>query len=262
MKIFLIDNKFFTEKNAKIPITDELLRGYGVFETLKTYEKKPYQTKEHIKRLFLSAKKINLKINHTEEQIISMIRKVANKSSHKSQRIKVVALKNQLIIISEEQKIDKKIYKNGVHLKSMLGKRELPEIKSISYLLPFLSHENAVRQNAFDALLIDGKKQIYEGAYSNIFWVKNGKLHTRKNGVLPGITAKTVIRISPFKINYKNISLDELKKSEEVFLTSSIFVVVPVIQIDNSKIGNGKPGTMTKQLISAYGSAEKSLQSE
>lgn len=252
MTIYLINNKFCTQENAKIPITPELLRGYGVFETLRTYDKKPYQTKEHIKRLFEGAKKISLNITYSENEIEKMVAKLSSMSKYANQRIKVTALKGTLIVSSEEQKIDAKIYTQGVNLKSIIAKREMPEVKSISYLLPFLSHEKAAKEQAFDALMIDEKGEVYEGAYSNIFWLKNNKLYTRKDHVLPGITAKSVIKISPQKVYFGKISLTELKKCDEVFITSSIYGIVPVKQIDKTKIGKSSPGPNTKLLIQMF----------
>lgn len=260
MTIYLINNKFYTHKNAKIPITPELLRGYGVFETLRTYDKKPYQTKDHIRRLFWGAKKISLKIAYSESKIEKIVKELSSKSEYENQRIKITALKGTLIVSSEEQKIDPKIYTQGVNLKSVIAKREMPQIKSISYLLPFLSHERAAKEEAFDALMIDEKGEVYEGAYSNIFWFKNNKLYTRKDHVLPGITARSVIKISPLKVQFGKISLKELKKCDEIFITSSIYGIVPIKQIDKTKIGKSSPGPKTKLLICAYDDArEKTL---
>lgn len=252
MTIYLINNKFYTQKNAKIPITPELLRGYGVFETLRTYDKKPYQTKEHIKRLFDGAKKISLNITYSEDEIERMVAKLSSMSKYVNQRIKITALKGTLIVSSEEQKIDPKIYTQGVNLKSIIAKREMPQIKSISYLLSFLSHEKAAKEKAFDALMIDEKGEVYEGAYSNIFWLKNNKLYTRKDHVLPGITAQSIIKISPVKVQFDKISLTELKKCDEVFITSSIYGIVPIKQIDKTKIGKSSPGPKTKMLIQMF----------
>lgn len=260
MTTYLINNKTYTQENAKIPITPELLRGYGVFETLRTYDKKTYQLKEHIKRLFDGAKKINLEIAYSKNEIEKMVEKLSSKSEYENQRIKITALKGTLIVSSEEQKIDAKVYTHGVNMKSIIAKREIPEIKSISYLLPFLSHEKAAKEKAFDALMIDEKGEVYEGAYSNIFWLKNDELYTRKDHVLPGITAKSIIKISQLKVQFGKISLKELKKCDEVFITSSIYGLVPIKRIDKTKIGKTTPGPKTKLLIDAYdGAREKTL---
>ncbi|MDA1060618.1 MAG: aminotransferase class IV [bacterium] len=245
MNIILQNNKFV--KDAKVSALGSIGRGYGVFETLRTHNKVPQQAKEHINRLFHSAKQIDLKPKYSKTRINQQLNKIINKSPHKDQRIKIMALEKDLIIISVPLKIDKKIYK-GVSCKSIECTRSLPEVKSISYLSSYLSHERAAKEGYFDAILIDKKKEVYEGAYSNIFWFEENTLCTRKTDILHGITRDQIIKKSPFKIKNKTITIKELKKKKEVFLTNSISGIVPITKIDNKKIGNGKPGEKTKKL--------------
>lgn len=250
--LILINNKFVNRKDAKMPITGSLGRGYGVFETLRTYENKKLPlVKNHIDRLFNSAKKIDLKIKYSKPGILKMLNKVAKKSPHKIQRIKIMALPEGIIILSVKANINSKIYK-GVSIKTMQITRSLPEIKTISYLPSFLAHEKAVKHGYFEALLTDEKGEVYEGAYSNIFWFEGNTLCTRKDKILPGIIRQLIIENSPFKIKFKNIKITELKKKKEIFLTQSVHLIVPVTKIDNKKINNGQPGEKTKKLTSSF----------
>lgn len=249
MKTILINNKFVAEKDAKVSILGSLGRGYGVFETLRTNkEKKILQTKEHIDRLFSSAKKIDLKIKYNKTQLIKMLEKVTKKSSRKIQRIKIMAIEEGIIIFSVPLKIDKKIYE-GVSCISVECRRSLPEVKSISYLPSFLSHEKAIKKGCYDAILIDEKDEVYEGAYSNIFWFEGDILCTREKDILPGITRQTILKKSPFKTKFAKITLKNLLKKSEIFLTTSVAGIVPVTKIDNKKIGNGKVGEKTKKMM-------------
>lgn len=250
--LILINNKFIPEKNTTVPINEGILYGYGIFETLRTYEdKKFFKAEEHINRLFASAKKIGLKIKYDKKQMLEMLKKIAKKSPRKKQRIKIIAIPKKIIIISQRLKNDKKIY-NGVKCISVACPRPFPEIKSISYLPSLLSHKKAEGKGCFDAILIDDKGEIYEGAYSNIFWFENGTLCTRKNKILPGVTRKTILEISPFKTKFKTINIKELYKKKEVFITSSVRGIVPVTKIDNKKIGDGLPGKNTEELIQVF----------
>ena len=86
--------------------------------------------------------------------------------------------------------------------------RSLPEVKSISYIASYLSHKRAEKKGYFDAILIDKNEEIYEGAYSNLFWFEKDTLCTRKDEILLGITRDTIFRISPFKINNQIITGD------------------------------------------------------
>ena len=248
----MINGKFVLKKNAKIPVWSSFGRGYGIFETLRTYgDKKIFQAKEHINRLFDSAKKIDLKLKYNKKQIREMLEKTSKKSPHKSQIIKIMAIEDYLILISAPLKLDKKIYK-GVKCMSLQAVRSLPEVKSISYIASYLSHERAKKKGYFDAILTDKNQEVYEGAYSNLFWFEGHTLCTRKNEVLPGITRDTIFKISPFKIKFKTIKLKDLKKKKEVFLTTSVKGIVPITQIDKTKIGNGKPGPNTKLLMEKF----------
>ncbi len=243
--IILQNNKFI--KKAPIEAIGPSKKK-GIFETLRTFNKKPILIELHLKRFFNSAKKINLKIQYSKKEILIMLKKVIKKSQNKTQRIKIVATSNNLIITSKKAKIDKKIY-SGVALKSIKLQRKSPRIKSLSYLPSFLAHENAVKKGFFDALLIDDLNEVYEGAYSNIFWFEKNTLCTRKNKVLPGITRGIILKNTKFKIKFKTIKLKDLKKQKEVFLSQSVNLVVPITKIDITKINKGEVGTNTKTII-------------
>ena len=181
-----------------------------------------------------------------------MLTKIASTSPHKLQRIKIIAIPEGVIVISMPLKIDPALQEKGVSCKSINCRRALPEIKAISYLASYLSHEQATKLGHYDAILTDKQGEVYEGAYSNIFWFEGKTLCTRKEDVLPGITAQTVAKISPFKLKFKTINIKELVKKNEVFLTQSTTGIIPVTKIDGKKIANGKPGEKTQELIEKF----------
>ncbi len=250
MTITLINNKFVDKKNAKVPLySDAFMRGHGVFETLRTHgNKKLFRVKDHLSRLFNSAKKIDLKIKYSKKEVLKMLQKVIKKSPHKIQRLKIIAIKEGIIISSVKTRIDPKIYK-GVSLMTIQRMRQVPEVKSLSYISSFLSHEEAVKKGYFEALLIDKNKEVYEGAYSNMFWFEGNSLCTREEDVLPGITRKVVLELSPYKIKYKKIKLKDLLKKKEIFITQSVKGIIPIVKIDKKKI---KIGTKTQKIMQLY----------
>lgn len=150
-----------------------------------------------------------------------MLDKIIKKSLYKNIRIKIVVMPKIIIIIANKLNNNQEIYK-GIRCISMACERSLPEIKSISFLSSFLAHKKAEEKGCFDAILVDDKKYIYEGAYSNIFWFTKDTLYTRKDKVLPSITRKVILEISPFKVKLKIIDIKELCNADEVFITSSI----------------------------------------
>jgi len=243
--IILQNNKF--TKKALVDANGPFGRGEGIFETLRVNNKKTLLLELHLNRLFDSAKKINLKIKYSKKEITEMLAKVTKKSPHKTQRVKIIATSSDLIITSVKEKIDKKIY-SGVSVKSVNLQRSMPEIKSLSYLPSFLAHENAVKEGFFDALLIDDSSEVYEGAYSNIFWFEKDVLFTRKDKVLPGITREVILKNTKFKTKFKTIKLKDLKKQKEIFLTQSVNLIVPITKIDNIVINEGVVGKNTKKI--------------
>ena len=248
--IVLHNNKF--RKNAKVSVTGDASRGYGVFETLRTYDEKTLPLlKKHIDRLFISAKKIGFKVRYSKSKIAEMVKKVVRKSDHEIQRIKIIALTDDVVITSEEVKKNLNS-KNGVPLKSIKMERALPDIKYISYLPSFLAHEWALKDGFYDAILIDNEGRITEGAYCNVFWFEEDKLCTCGEKIFPGMIREIVLEISPYKIVFKSVTLEELKRMKEIFITQSIGLVVPVVRIDSSKIGNGLPGERTKTMIAKF----------
>jgi branched-chain amino acid aminotransferase len=250
MNTILINNRFTKEGEAKISIlSDAFMRGIGVFETLRTFgDKNLFREKDHINRLFKSAKAINIKCRYSKSEVLKQLEKITKKSPHKLQRIKIVVIEKHLIIVSSKIAEDKKVFR-GVSCHSINCRRALPEVKSISYLASYLSHEKAAKLKSYDAILIDKKGEVYEGAYSNIFWFEGNKLCTRKDEVLEGITRKTVLEISPYKIKYKTTKIDKLIKAKEVFLTQSTKGIVPITKIDGKRVGNGKIGEKTEILM-------------
>lgn len=248
MKI-IFNGKSIPIEKAKISIlSNAFMFGFGVFETLRTYDGDLFMPKEHIKRLFNSAKKIGLRIKQTPLEIGKMLNQSVNSVKYKNQRLKLIAIEEGIIIINVPVKIFSKIYENGIACKSITCTRSHPEAKTLAYLDSFVSI-NQARKNGYDeAILVDSNGVAYECAHANLFWFENETLCTRKDKILPGITREIILKISPYKIHFKNINLKELYKKKEIFLTQSIQGIVPITKIDNKRIGNGKPGVKTKQL--------------
>ena len=190
-------------------------------------------------------------MKYDEAKILNMLEKVIKKSPKKLQRIKIIATSKEIIIISQALKIDKTMYR-GVSCMSIECQRALPEVKSISYLASYLSHEEAVKKGHFEAILTDEKGEVFEGAYSNLFWFEGKTLCTREDKILKGITRKAIIEISHYKVKFKTIKLSSLLKKKEIFITSSIKGVVPVTKLNKNKIGTGKPGQKTLEIMQKF----------
>ncbi len=226
----------------------------GVFETLRVYKGgKFFKEREHIRRLQSGADKIGLHIKYSEDEIVDMIYSTARKSEHEEQKLNIEVIAGKFTIKSEKLELDRKIY-NGVQCKSIECVRTMPEVKSLPFLQSHTSHSKARASGCFEAILKDRSGEIYEGAYSNVFWFKDGVLYTRESGVLLGITRATILDISPFETKFETININDLYKADEVFLTSSLKEIVPVVKIDEYKIGSGKVGVKTNELMKLFNS--------
>lgn len=250
--LIMINGKFVAKSSAKVSVLSEaFMYGYGVFETLRTYNHRIFKAKEHIKRLFNSAKILDFKIPQTEKAIKEMLETISTKSPEQNQRIKVIATPEDIIITSIKLEENSQIYQ-GVKCITVSCPRAFPQAKTLSYLSSYLPHKEATKKGYYEAILTNKSGEILEGAYSNIFWFEGNTLCTRKEDVLPGITAQTVINLSPFPVKYKTITLSNLLKKQEIFLTQTTKGILPITQINKTKIGPGTLGPKTQKLMELF----------
>jgi Branched-chain amino acid aminotransferase/4-amino-4-deoxychorismate lyase len=149
--------------------------------------------------------------------------------------------------------IDYDIY-NGVSVITVLAKRDTPEIKTTNYHSCLNAYQLAQEHECFDAILVDENQVVFEGSRSNLFWIKKDSLFTKETGVLPGVTRNTIITHSPYAVKYGELNVLDFDWLSELFLTNSGSGIVPIVKVNNSIIGNGVPGPITKELMKLYDS--------
>jgi branched-chain amino acid aminotransferase len=217
----------------------------GVFETMRTYDGEIFRLDDHLQRLVHSAEIIDLKLPQLIETIREWVLEVLEKCDFRPARLKLVVTEKDVLIECVPLEIDTNIY-DGVKVITVSLERKNPEAKSLDYRQNYEAHEKAVKQGCYDALLVDNDGNVKEGAYANLFWVKDGKFYTCDEAVLKGITRQVVIENS--ECEFDEISLQELLKSDEVFLTQTTREIIPVTEIDGEKIGDGKVGLHTSHI--------------
>jgi len=137
---------------------------------------------------------------------------------------------------------------------------EVAGAKIGNYLVAVLAAERARAVGAKESFIVDGAGRVAEGATSNIFWVEGtsaARLWTPPidAGILAGITRAHVLLVAKelgIECDYRLPRLTELQQADEVFISSSIREILPVVRIDEQPIGSGKPGRVTKQLLAAF----------
>lgn len=267
--IFFLNNGFLPADQAKISIADlTIQRGYGVFETLRTYNGKPFRLAEHLKRLFRSAKFIELEIPYPIEFLKKKINETLTQNNYPESTIKIIITggvskdtitphdKPSLCIwVTKIHPYPESCYQKGVPLMTFRHQRFIPECKNLDYSTAVLAQILARRQGASEALYVTPEGDILECTTSNFFLIQKSKIITTKEDVLRGITRGEAIKIAQdLKIPCKErkIKFKDLKRADEAFVTSSVREIMPVVKVDEIKIASGRPGKITLQLLREF----------
>ena len=277
-----MDGKLVEWSDAKIHVlTHTLHYGTGVFEGVRAYETSDgpaiFRLEDHTNRLFESAKLIGMKIPYDKKELNDAQSKVVKINNLKNAYIRPMCfygsegmglradnLKVHAIIAAWDWGSylgDDKIL-NGIKVKvtdfpkrcekSMLHKAKA----SGNYLYSMLALKDALNSGFDEALILDVDDNVNEGSGENFFMIANNTIHTPKDAtVLNGITRQTVMKIARdlnYNVEETNISVDDVKSSNEAFFTGTAAEVTPIIQVDNVKINDGKPGEITKKIQKIY----------
>ncbi|RLI78544.1 branched-chain amino acid aminotransferase [Archaeoglobales archaeon] len=272
-----IDGKFVPESEAKISVFDHgFLYGDGVFEGIRAYNGRVFKLMEHLDRLYDSAKAIDLEIPITKEEFAEIILETLRKNKLKDAYIRPIVSrgigdlgldprkcgKPSIIVITREWgKLYGDLYEKGLVAVTVATRRNAidalpPNIKSLNYLNNILAKIEANAKGGDEAIFLDHNGYISEGSGDNVFVVKNGMITTPPIiNNLGGITRAVVIEIIqklgiPFQET--NIGLYDLYTADEVFVTGTAAEIAPIVAIDGRKVGDGKPGKITKKLIEEF----------
>jgi branched-chain amino acid aminotransferase len=153
-------------------------------------------------------------------------------------------------------------YRDGVHLATSALHRDHPELKSTGFIAPSRDERAGRPAEIYELLLLGPNGEILEGASSNFFAVQDGVLRTAEQDVLAGVTRAILLDLAQreaIPIDLTPVRLAALPDLSETFITSSTRGVVPAVKIDNCRIGDGRPGPLTRRLMAAY---QKRLEAE
>jgi branched-chain amino acid aminotransferase len=267
VSIFYVDGQYVPAEKAVIPVDDlSILRGVGVFDFMRTFNGKPHHLKEHVARLENSARKIGLELPWSHEELIAIVNTTLEKNQVPEANIRIVITGGSspdfitpqntprlLVMVTPIIQPPSEWYTNGIKIITVHTRRNLPEAKSIDYIRATIALREAKKAGAKEAVYLDREHYVLEGTTSNIFAIINGVLITPGHSILPGITRKIVLEISRSLMDHRveKLSLSALYSAEEVFITGSGKGLVPVVQVDDHMIGDGRPGPKTKLLLEA-----------
>jgi branched-chain amino acid aminotransferase len=277
MKIY-IDGKYYDELKAKVSVFDHgLLYGDGIFEGIRAYNGRVFRLKEHIDRLFCSAKAILLTIPMTHAEMVEAVIKTCRKNKVRDGYVRLVVTRgvgslglnpkscktpSVIVIAGKIQLYPPELSEKGMEIITVPTTRSLhsalnPAIKSLNYLNNILAKIEANNAGCEEAIMLNGEGFVAECTGDNIFIVKNGKLSTPplSAGALYGITRGVVMELaeqSGVPVSEPNLTRYDVFNADECFLTGTGAEIVPVVKVDGRVIGNGKPGPLTRKLESDY----------
>ncbi|PTQ55226.1 MAG: Branched-chain amino acid aminotransferase [Candidatus Carbobacillus altaicus] len=277
MFIFL-DGSWVTREEATVSVFDHgLLYGDGVFEGIRAYDGVVFRLKEHIDRLYQSAKAILLEIPYTPEEMHELVLELLRKNNFRSAYIRLIVTRGvgdlgldpfkcpraSVIIIAQELALfPAELYEKGIQVVTVSTRRNrndvlAPAIKSLNYLNNIMAKIEARRAGAQEALMLNTEGFVAEGTGENVFLVRKNALLTPPAyiGALKGITRQAVIDLAGglgFTVLEQPFTLHDVYTADEMFFTGTAAEIVPVVMVDGRTIGEGVPGTMTKQLSQAF----------
>lgn len=277
MKIF-INGKYFTEKTATVSVFDHgLLYGDGIFEGIRAYNGRVFKLKEHIDRLYHSAKAILLTIPMTPAEMTKAVVDTCRKNKLRDCYIRLVVTRGpgtlglnpkrcsnpQVIVIADKiQLYPPAMYEQGMDIVTVPTTRNHvnsvnPAIKSLNYLNNILAKIEANIAGVEEAIMLNAQGYVAECTGDNVFIIRGDELLTPPltAGALYGITRGVVMelgRAAGLRVRETDLTRYDLFIADECFLTGTGAELIPVVKIDGRVIGNGKPGAATKSLVQAY----------
>ena len=276
MKVWL--NKRIVDLNsAKVSVFDRgFLYGDGVFETMRSYNGRVFKSEEHLSRLKGALGAIRIKMPYGKKEFAAAIRRLLRVNGLTNAYIRVAISRGKgrvgidakddfaptvVIVAKKFTPYRKDMYKKGISARVVHIRTNeyspVARIKSLNYLNNIVARIEAKESGDDEAILMNTRGQVTEAATSNIFLVRGERVLTPslECALLPGVTRKIILqlarwlKLSPIE---RPITYKELIKADEVFLTNSLFEVMPVVKIDGRKIGDSKPGRLTSILAERY----------
>lgn len=274
-----VDGEWLPKSRASVSVFDHgLLYGDGVFEGIRVYDAVIFRFKEHLDRLYSSAKSIKLPILLTPEEMTQAVVETLKKNGLKEAYIRLVVTrgvgdlgvdprkckKSSVIIITEYVNPTNGALakEKGISVIISSVRRDTVdatthEIKSLNYLNSVLAKIEATESGADDALMLDRNGFVSEATTTNVFIVKDGEISTPPSsaGILLGVTRKRIMKLARelgYSVTERELTPYDVTNADEAFLTGTLGEIVPLVKVKGIEIGDGKPGQITRRIMEAF----------
>lgn len=262
------NGKILPLSEASLPLNDlSVIRGYAVFDFLRTYYKKPFLLSDYLERFFASAHSMRLSIKESKEEIQNAILKLLEINSINNEVGIRLALTggtsedgftltgppNFFILIESLRYYPGDIQSTGIKLITHEYQRNYSHVKTTNYITAVNLQEMCKANQAADVLFVRGGL-VLETTRNNFFLIKDNRLVTPKENVLIGRTRNFLLSIADKLIakQERDIQMSELDTADEIFIIGTSKGIIPVTKIDDRIISSGLPGPITLRLISLF----------
>jgi branched-chain amino acid aminotransferase len=279
-QVFLNDKLVDADKACISAADSGFLYGAGLFETMRSHKGVVFCLKDHIDRLFFSARSLSIEHNYDRKYITDAIYKLLEANNLSDARLRLTLTAGPMVEQDEKRRATLLItatkfqpypaeyYKNGV-LVVLCPFRQNPAEpiyghKTTNYYSRMIALNLARQKRAAESLWSTVDSRLAEGCISNVFLVKESALYTPplKTPVLAGVARKTVCEIAvknSIKLAEKDLYISDVLEADEVFLTNVIMQVMPVTRVEQHTVGSGKVGPVAKKLIKHFEECIESL---
>jgi len=266
-KVYLNGSILPLTEAAISPLDIGLLRGFAVFDLLRTVGGRPFLLAEHLRRLRGSAELMGLRVPLGDGEIERVIGELLGSNGHDEATVRLVltggvspdgmtfdpATPTFLILTHELHLPPASLYEHGGALLLRHHRREVPEAKTTNYITMLRGRDEIAEAGALDLLYHDGER-VFEAASASVYFVAGGRVMAPADSVLWGTVGSLVLELigGELDVAFCDISLSDALAADEVFLTSTTRGVVPIVRLGETPIGAGEPGPVTRDLMARW----------
>jgi branched-chain amino acid aminotransferase len=273
-----IDGTLMPAEQATISVFDRgFLYGDSAFEVARTYGKRAFRLREHLERLDRSCGRLRIvlpvALGELERRVVAAVAAAGEPECY----LRIVVTRgigtlgldlanvrspSVLIYALQLHVPEARFYEEGIAVGLVQTQRVLDETSAVgakasNYLASLLALDEVKQRGCQEAVILSASGEVLEGATSNVFAVRRGELHTPEvsAGILEGITRRSVLELARahgLVVHERTLRPNDLDSADEVFITSSIRELMPVVKVDEAVVGKGTPGPVWARLHAAY----------
>ena len=263
---------------ARVSVLDNgFTFGDAVYETLRTYGRRPFHLDRHLARLRRSAARLRIAVPVPDVEMAARLDALLERSQHPESYIRIIVSRGLgdisynfdrvqgptvVMVTKPFQPFPEAYYRDGIAVIVSSVQRNHPRaldpgIKSCNLLNSVLAVQEAQDKGALEPIMLNADGDVAEGASSNVFLVKSGTLvtPTLDAGILPGVTREILLeraRALGVPVREGTVRVPELLEADEAFITSSLKELAPIRTIDGRPVGEGRPGPLTLRLLADF----------